>query len=246
MKNKLMECFQEYSNQVYKEMKDPDIYTVDFIPKPTSGWKNKSNIVNLNHTQKIWFELNKLLNKHLVGRHPERRNKRPHLLHSFNSLEIFHKTKKKEWIKVPPHLHSIIFVHPKIKEKFKELLEVKSQAQVKGLNENSGVNCSTTYTIRPEVFVGEYGTEIKDSNRSLEIRIPYNLEGKVDYSFGLFGNYRPIHPEDVFKDDLEEKQDGMGIFVLPSEHDFKRKRKVYSFGKLEEKIVSLGLGAGIS
>ena len=246
MKNKLMECFQEYSNQVFMEMKDPDIYTVDFIPKPTSGWKNKSNIVNLNHTQKIWFELNKLLNKHLVGRHPERPNKRPHLLHSFNSFEIYHKTKKQEWIKVPPHLHSVMFVHPKMQDRFKELLDVDSREYVKSLINNSGANYSTPYTIRPEVFVGEYGTEIKDSIRSLEIRIPYNLEGKVDYSFGLFENYRPIHPEDVFKHDLEEKLDGMGIFVLPSEHDFKRKIMVKPLGELEEEIVSLGLGAGVS
>ena len=57
-------------------------------------------------------------------------------------------------------------------------------------------------------------------------RIPYDLESKVDYSLSFFENYRPIHPDNVFKDDLEEKLDGMGIFLLPSEHDFKRKKAV--------------------
>ena len=59
--------------------------------------------------------------------------------------------------------------------------------------EDFGVGFSTPYTIRPEVFVGEFGTEIEDSILFLQIRIPYDLEDKVDYSLGLFENYRPIH-----------------------------------------------------
>ena len=245
MKNKIIECYQRCSNQVSKEMNDPDIYVVDFIPEPLKDWKNKSNLDNFNHTQRIWFKLNKLLNRHLVGRHPESRNKRPFLLHSFNSFEAYHKTKKQEWIKVPPHLHSVLFVHPYIKDKFKELLEFDSQEQMMGIIENSGVNFSTSYTILPEVFVGDYGTEIEDSILSLQIRIPYDLEGKVDYSLGLFENYRPIHPENVFKNDIEEKLDGMGVFILPSEHDFKKKRRVYPLREVEEEIVSLELGTGV-
>ena len=187
-----------------------------------------------------------MLNRHLLGRHPESRNKRPFLLHSFNSFEAYHKTKKQEWIKVPPHLHSVLFVHPYIKDKFKELLEFDSQEQMMGIIENSGVNFSTSYTILPEVFVGDYGTEIEDSILSLQIRIPYDLEGKVDYSLGLFENYRPIHPENVFKHDIEEKQDGMMIFKLPSEHDFKRKLRVEPLREEQKKSVSFGLGSPVS
>ena len=246
MKNEIVECYQRFSNQVSKEMIDPDIFVVDFIPIPLKDWKDKSNLDNFNHTQRIWFKLNKLFNKHLVGRHTERQTKRPFLLHSFNSFETYHKTKKQEWIKIPPHLHSILFVHPEVKDRFQELLEYDSQEQVMGIIENSGVNFSTPFTIRPEVFVGAFGTEIEDSILSFQIRIPYDLEGKVDYSIGLFENYRAIHPENVFKHVLEEKLDGMNVFILPSENDFKRKIMVNPFGEAEEEIVSVGLDAGVS
>ena len=224
MKDIIEECYQRYEKQVIQEMKDPDVYIVDFIPKPSSGWENQSNLENFNHTKKKWLKVNQMINRSLLGRHLGRPGKRPLLLHSFNSYEIYHKTKKKKWIIVPPHLHSVLFVHPKVKDRFKELLVVDSREQVKGLIENSRSQfIDHPVRFRSKVFVGEYGTEIEDSIRSLEIRIPYDLEGKVDYSLGLFENYRPIHPEDVFKYDLEEKMDGMGVFVLPSEHDFKRK-----------------------
>ena len=92
-------------------------------------------------------------------------------------------------------VHSVLFVHSYIKDRFKELLVIDFQEQVEGMIEDFGVGFSTPYTIRPEVFVGEFGTEIEDSILSLQIRIPYDLEDKVDYSLGLFENYRPIHPE---------------------------------------------------
>ena len=246
MKNKIIECYQRCSNQVSKEMNDPDIYVVDFIPEPLKDWKNKSNLENFNHTQKVWIKLNKMINGYLLGRHIDRPSKRPLLLHSFNSYEIYDKKRKKDWINVPPHLHSVLFVHPYIKDKFKELLEFDSQEQMMGIMNISGVNSSIPYTIRPEVFVGDYGTEIEDSILSLQIRIPYDLEGKVDYSLGLFENYRPIHPENVFKHDIEEKLDGMMVFMLPSEHDFKKKLRVNHLREGQEKSVSLGLGAGVS
>lgn len=253
MKNKLIECFQRYSNHVVKEMKDPDVYVVDFIPKLQKDcdcdWncdcESKSNLEYFNHTQKIWLKLNKMLNRHLLGRHIDRPSKRPFLLHSFNSFETYRKTEKWKWKKVNPHLHSVLFVHPRIKDKFKELLVIGSRKHVEGLIENFGVNSSIPYTIRPDVFWMANGTNLNYFIESLQIRIPYDLEGKVDYSLGLFETYRPIHPEDVFKYDLEEKMDGMMIFKLPSEHDFKEKIRVNPFREEQEKSISLGLDAGV-
>ena len=258
MKIEQMECYQRYANQVIKEMKEPERYLVDFVPEFQKvcdcswdcgcgcGWKNKSNIDNHYHTQRIWLKINQMLNRCLLGRHIDRPSKRPFLLHSFNSFETYKKKKKRNWPKINPHLHSVLFVHPRIKDRFKELLVIRSRKHVEGLIENFGVNFSTPYTIRPDVFWMANGINLNYFIKSLQIRIPYDLEGKVDYSLGLFETWKPIHPDNVFKDDLEEKQDGMNVFILPSEYDFKRKIMVNPFGKVEEGNVSLELGAGVS
>ena len=222
MKHRMIESYQDFKDHVFRNMIDPDVYVVDFIPEPRKNWRNKLNQDNFNHTRKSWFNLNKMINRHLLGRHAGRLSKRSLLLHSFNSFEIYDKSKKREWIKVVPHLHSVLFVHPQIKNKFKELLVVDSQEQEKDQIKYSGVRLPAPYTIRSEVFSTDNGIDLNDSFSSLEIRVPYDLGQKIDYALGLFEIWRPIHPENVFKDDLEEKQDGMDIFWLPSENDFKK------------------------
>ena len=74
---------------------------------------------------------------------------------------------------------------------------------------------------------------MKRSIRSLEIRIPYDLDGIVDYYCGLWESWQAIHPENVFKNDIEEKLDSMLPFILPSEHDFKRKLRAVPFSEIQ-------------
>ena len=239
MKNELMECYWNFSNQVIEKMLDPDIYAVDFIPVALKNSEERPNIENYHHTQKVWIKLNKMLNRSLLGRHLGRPSKRPLLLHSFNSFETYHKTKKKKWIKVAPHLHSVLYVHPSIKSQFEKLLLVDLSQRMKNQFKKPGVETSTPYTIRQEVFLMDDGTDMNTLIQSLHFRIPDSLEHKVDYSFGLFENYKPInHPEQVFKDDIEEKMDGMGIFALPSEYDFKRKLREVPIWEMQRAGVS--------
>ena len=245
MKQIIKKRCHEFLAETKKKMGTPVLYVVDFIPKPLTNWESKTNIDNYNHTKNIWFNLYKMINRYLLGRHPGRGGNRSLLLHSFNFLEAYDKKRKKEWNKVPPHLHSILLVHPLIKNKFKELLEFNLEELFKDKNNHLGVGTSP-YTIRSEVFSGEFGNDLKCSIRSLVIKIPYDLDGIVDYYCGLWENWKAIHPENVFKNDIEEKLDGMGVFILPSEHDFKKKRRVYPLREVEEEIVSLGLVTGVS
>lgn len=239
MKEEIKKWCHEFLAETKKKMGTPEIYIVDLIPKPLTNWKSKTSLDNYNHTKNIWFNLNKMINRHLLGRHPGRGGNRFLLLHSFNFPEAYDKKRKKKSIEVPPHLHSILLVHPRIKNQFKELLEVDVRELLKNKIRNPGVN-PTPYTIRPEVFSGEFGTDLKRSIPSLVIRIPYDLDGIVDYYCGFWENWQAIHPENVFKNELEEKLDSMLPFIFPSEHDFAKKLRVGPSREIQEEIVSLG------
>lgn len=85
---------QTIDKMIEKTGQKPSLYAVHYNPKPLPDWEYKSGTDNSNHVQNAWIDLNKKLNRMLIGNNPERASKRHRLLHSLNFFEMYQKNLK--------------------------------------------------------------------------------------------------------------------------------------------------------